>query len=66
MKLLLMKGQSMLLAKTIVKLLLEGIKARAEFLMLPASSGTQDTPTAPTRDADPESSRPGGKGGSPK
>ena len=46
MKLLLMKGHSMSLAKNIAKLLLEGIKARAEVLWLPAGSGTQDTPGA--------------------
>lgn len=46
MKRFLMKGHSMLLAKTITKLLLEGIKARVGFLGLPAGSGTQDTPGA--------------------
>ena len=66
MKLLLMKGHNMSLAKTIAKLLLEGIKARAEFLRLPARSGTQDTPRAPDRNTAPESSKSGGTGGWPQ
>ena len=61
-----MKGQSMSLAKNIARLLLEGIKARAEAMWLPARSGAQDTPRAPDRNTDPDSSSPGGTGGWPQ
>ncbi|RCW78996.1 hypothetical protein C7476_12054 [Phyllobacterium bourgognense] len=66
MKLLLMKGHNMSFAKNIARLLLEGIKARAEAMWLPARSGTQDTPRAPDRNTAAESSRSGGAGGWPQ